>query len=61
VLTVYDAEGNELGFNDDLTPDALGSGFEGVEIPFDLTLILEISTYDSGDSGTYTLRVEEGA
>ncbi|MEZ4646800.1 MAG: pre-peptidase C-terminal domain-containing protein [Chloroflexota bacterium] len=58
MLYVYDSEGTELGNNDDLDADTLGSGFEGVEAPFDLTLILEVATFGDLGQGTYTLRVE---
>ncbi|MEZ4642288.1 MAG: S41 family peptidase, partial [Chloroflexota bacterium] len=34
MLYVYDSEGTELGNNDDLDADTLGSGFEDIEAPF---------------------------
>ncbi len=57
VLYVYDDAGTLLGSNDDRGPDTLNSGFEGVELPAGVTIILEVGTYQDSFSGEYTLSV----
>ena len=59
LLNLYDLEDNLLATNDDLDEDGAGSGFEALEIPYDLTLVLEVTTYNDAGQGTYTLTVEE--
>lgn len=58
VLNLYDSEGTLLLSNDDFGEDTLSSGFEQIEIPYDLTLIIEVATYNDTGSGSYTLIVE---
>ncbi|MCB8984593.1 MAG: hypothetical protein H6659_12265 [Ardenticatenaceae bacterium] len=58
LLNVYDTDGNLLLSNDDLDSTTTGSGFEQLEIPYDLTLVLEVSTPGDLGSGSYTLRIE---
>ncbi len=58
VLNLYDLDGNLLLSNDDFDENTLSSGFEQVEIPYDLTLIIEVATYNDNGSGSYTLVVE---
>ncbi len=45
LLNLYDLEDTLLVSNDDLDEPGAGSGFEELEIPFDLTLVLEVNTY----------------
>jgi hypothetical protein len=58
VLRIYDEEDNLLLANDD---DPLGetvnSAIEELEIPADLTLIIEVGTRDDAGEGIYTLRI----
>ena len=59
LLNVYDLEDTLLISNDDLGDSGAGSGFEELEIPFDLTMVLEVTTYGDLEEGTYTLTVEQ--
>jgi len=59
VLNVYYTNGELALSNDDIDEPGAGSGFEELEIPFDLTLVLEVTTYGDLEEGTYTLVVEE--
>ncbi|MCZ7671485.1 MAG: hypothetical protein M5U34_32300 [Chloroflexi bacterium] len=59
VLNLYNLDDELLLSNDDLGAAGAGSGFEELEIPFDLTLVLEVATYNDVGQGTYTLSVEE--
>ncbi len=55
-LRVYDETGeNLLAENDDLV--GLNSGIEEVLLEEDLTVIIEVATYDDAESGDYTLYV----
>ncbi|NWF68728.1 MAG: hypothetical protein HXY40_06565 [Chloroflexi bacterium] len=59
-LRLYDTEGNLLAENDDAEPGVtLNSALEDLEIPADLTLIVEVGTYNDEDEGEFTLRIEE--
>ena len=58
LLNIYDTDGNLLLSNDDLDNNTTSSGFEQMQIPFDLTLVLEVSTPGDLGSGSYTLRIE---
>ncbi len=58
VLNLYDLDENLLLSNDDLNEDTLSSGFEQIEIPYDLTLVIEVATYGDTGSGNYTLTIE---
>ncbi|MBE2222544.1 MAG: hypothetical protein IAF02_13435 [Anaerolineae bacterium] len=59
VLNIYNLEDDLLLSNDDFDKEGAGSGFEGLEIPYDLTVVLEVSTYEDASQGTYTLSVKE--
>lgn len=65
VLALLDTGGNVLLANDDAlgedgTPgDSLNSALEELEIPVDLTLIIEVATVNDESAGAYTLRVEK--
>lgn len=43
--------------NDDAGPNTLNSAIEELEIPQNLTLIVEVGTYNDGETGTYTLEI----
>jgi C-terminal processing protease CtpA/Prc len=59
-LRIYDEDGNLIAENDDAeSGDTLNSAIEELEIPEDLTLIVEVGTYNDSDEGEYTLRVEK--
>lgn len=45
--------------NVNLSPDDLRSGFQALEIPADLTIIIEIGTVNDSLSGVFELRIEE--
>lgn len=58
VLTLYDLDGNLLLSNDDLNQTTFSSGLEELEIPYDLTVVIEVATYGDSGSGSYVLRIE---
>jgi len=64
VLALLDTGGNVLLANDnalgeDGAPgDSVNSALEELEIPVDLTLIVEVATVNDNGAGSYTLRVE---
>jgi hypothetical protein len=58
VLRIYDTEGNLLLENDDESGSSLCSALEQLVANFDLTVIIEVATFNDDESGTYTLRVE---
>lgn len=58
-LRIYDEDGNLIAENDDAEGGGtLNSAVEDLDIPEDLTLIVEVGTYNDADEGEYTLRVE---
>ncbi len=58
VLGVLDTGGNLLLANDDAeSGDTLNSAVEELEIPVDLTLVLEVGTKHDEGEGVYTLRI----
>lgn len=67
ILSVLDTGGNTLLANDDAPgPDGgesetVNSAILDLEIPADLTLILEVATNDDEGEGVYTLRVEDAS
>ncbi len=61
VLNIYDTEGNLLLSNDDISSTDLNSALEGLEIPFDLVLIVEVAAAGDSSQGDYTLSVEDAS
>ncbi|MCB0063341.1 MAG: PDZ domain-containing protein [Caldilineaceae bacterium] len=66
ILSILDTAGNTLLANDDADvadgeEATVNSAIVDLEIPADLTLILEVATQGDDGEGTYTLRVEEGS
>jgi C-terminal processing protease CtpA/Prc len=60
VLRIYDAEDNLLLENDDAEGgDTPNSAFEELDIPADMTLVLEVATVNDELEGAYTLVVEK--
>jgi C-terminal processing protease CtpA/Prc len=59
VLNLYDEEENLLFSNDDAGEDTVSSAIQDIEIPFDLTLIVEVTTFEGSEGGAYTLSVSE--
>jgi hypothetical protein len=57
VLRLYDTDGNLLLESDEGGGNA---SITDLEIPVDLTLVIEAATADDAGEGAYTLRVEEG-
>ncbi|MCB0114933.1 MAG: fasciclin domain-containing protein [Caldilineaceae bacterium] len=59
-LAIYDTADNLLLANDDIEgQDTLDAGFEELAIPQDLILVLEVSSASGGDTGSFTLSVED--
>ncbi len=59
VLRLYDSEGNLVLENDDVEGgDTPNSAMTDLEIPADLTLLVEVATFDDALEGAYTLTVE---
>lgn len=58
-LRIYIAGGNEdpVLENDDFDAETINSGIEDIEIPQDLTLIVEVATFEDSGAGTYTLEI----
>ena len=61
VLRVYDTNDGLLVANDDAADGDLTSALPDLEIPIDLTLVLEAATINDADTGPFTLRVEAGS
>ena len=58
VLNLYDTGDNLLTANDDVeSGDTVNSALEDLEIPADLTLVVEVATKNDEGEGAYTLRV----
>jgi len=58
VLRIYDTDGNLLAENDDINADVRNSGFEALEVPADMTLVIEAATYEDAGSGAFTLEIK---
>ncbi len=52
-------DGTLLLDNDDLDNKSLNAGFEDLEIPFDILLFIEVSSFDNESGGDFTLTIEE--
>jgi len=62
VLTILDTGDNVLLGNDDAeTGDTTNSAIEDLEIPVDLTLVLELGTKSDEGEGAYTLRIVDAS
>jgi C-terminal processing protease CtpA/Prc len=57
VLRLYDVDGNLLAENDDFDDTTYNSGFEALEVPADMTIIVEAATYEDAGEGAYTIQV----
>jgi C-terminal processing protease CtpA/Prc len=59
VLRLYDTEGNLLLENDDAGDDSAGGGsaIEALDVPADMTLVIEVGTKDDQLRGDYVLEV----
>lgn len=58
-LAIYDTSGAQLLANDDLEEGNLNAGWTGLDIPVDLTLILEVSSAGDDETGMYVLTIED--
>jgi len=57
-LRLYDPDGNLLAENDDIEPGAVvNSSLEELVVPEDMTLIVEVATFEDSGEGEYTLEV----
>lgn len=61
VLSLYDTGDNLLLVNDDATEETVNSAIEDLEIPVDLTLVVEVATKDDEGEGAYTLRIVDAS
>ncbi|MCB9138908.1 MAG: PDZ domain-containing protein [Caldilineaceae bacterium] len=61
VLRVYDLDDNLLLANDDLGEDIRDAGFTELEIPYDLTLVLEAGSLDDVGAGEFMLTVADAS
>ncbi|RLT34740.1 MAG: hypothetical protein DWI57_16170 [Chloroflexi bacterium] len=59
LLTIYDLADNPLLSNDDLIEGDFNAGWTELEIPADLTLIVEVSSAGDDETGSYTLTIED--
>ena len=57
---IYDLADSQLLSNDDLAEGDLNAGWTELEIPADLTLILEVASAGDDETGTYTVTIEDG-
>ncbi len=58
-LSIYDVSDTLLFANDDLEgQDTFNAGVEGLEIPANLTLVLEVYAINDNEAGSFVLRVE---
>ena len=59
VLRLYDTEGSLLLENDDADDDSAGGGsaIEQLDVPMDMTLVVEVGTKDDRLRGDYTLEI----
>jgi hypothetical protein len=57
VVLIFDEEGNLLAANEYLADDATDAGFEALDIPGDLTLVLWVASLDDDSEGAFTFSV----
>ncbi|MCL4835206.1 MAG: hypothetical protein KJZ86_22390 [Caldilineaceae bacterium] len=60
-LTIYRTDDVELLANDDLEEGTLNAGWTDLEIPADMTLILEVSSAGDDETGTYTVTIADAS
>lgn len=62
-IVLYDLDGTPLTENDDLLPKRISTaaGFDELEIPVDITLIIEVSDATGEAGGDFTLLVEDAS
>ncbi len=58
-LLILDELGNVLAVNEDVQAETTDAGFEGLEIPADFTLLLQIVGPDDESAGAFTIAVTE--
>ena len=57
-LRLYDDEGNLLAENDDIEPGQIvNSSLEELVVPEDMTLIVEVATFEDASEGQFTLEI----
>jgi hypothetical protein len=58
-LLILDEAGNVLAVNDNVDEDSTEAGFAGLEIPDDMTLVLQIVGPDEESAGVFTISAVE--
>jgi C-terminal processing protease CtpA/Prc len=58
-LLIYDVAGNILAINDNLDQNSTNAGFTALEIPVDLTLVLQVVGPEQGSAGSFTISIVE--
>ncbi|MBX3015003.1 MAG: PDZ domain-containing protein [Caldilineaceae bacterium] len=61
VLNLYDTRDNLLLANDNAEAETVNSAIEELQIPVDITLVIEAATKGDDDSGAYTLRIVDAS
>ena len=59
IVLIFDEEGTLLIANEYLTDDVTDAGFEALEIPQDLTLVLWVASLDKENEGAFTISVTD--
>ena len=57
VVLIFDEEGNLLAANEYLADDGTDAGFEELEIPRDLSLVLWVASQNEENEGAFTISV----
>lgn len=58
-IRLYGEDGTLLLENDDLGTKSLNAGFEDLDVPFDVILYIEVTSFEGGSGGDFTLIIEE--
>jgi hypothetical protein len=58
-LLIFDEEGNLLAANENINDDVTDAGFEELEIPTDLSLVLWVASSDEEIGGAFTFSVTD--
>jgi C-terminal processing protease CtpA/Prc len=58
-ILIYDVAGNLLAINDNLDQNSNSAGFTALEIPLDLTLVLQVVGPEQGSTGSFTIATAE--
>jgi C-terminal processing protease CtpA/Prc len=58
-ILIYDVAGNLLAINDNLEQNSSSAGFTALEIPIDLTLVLQVIGPEQDSTGSFTISITE--